>query len=162
MEYDVLVKTKITDQMFTDGMRAARSIWFYNISKGNGPDPSVSWKSQDWWWGIDGDKLPYELKKVAAGIMTSMFWFSAEALDKLILPEWSSIWERDIICEISISTILNYYNVPLYDWDDTLCFMRCHCIPIDEVLEVDVIKRIKSDLPGIYHPIKGPIDEVFS
>lgn len=162
MEYDVLVKnTKITDEMFTDGMRTSRDFSYYNITNGNGPDPSISWENEPWWWGVDGDKLSYELKKVAAATITSMFWFSANALDKLLLTEWLEICKQDIICEITIPTILNYYNVPLYNWDDSLGFMRCHNLPITAETELNVIERIKSKQSGIYHPVRGSIEEVF-
>jgi hypothetical protein len=93
--------------------------------------------------------------------MTCVLWFNAEALDKLILPEWSKIWETDIICEISLPTILKYYNVPLYDWSDALGFLRCHCMEISSKSELDVINKIKTNQQGIYHPIKGTIEEVF-
>jgi len=151
MEWDVLANIKITDDMFTDGVRTSDT---FNIYKGIPPEQS--WKDEVWWWGIDGDKLPIELKRVATSGWTFILWFSAAALDKLILLEWSKVWESDIICEMSLPTILKYNNVPMYDWSNNLGFMRAHSIEISSETEIDVIKRIKSNQPGIYHPVKEP------
>jgi hypothetical protein len=156
MEWDVLANIKITDDMFTDGVRTSTTFQEYKETP-----PEQSWKDVPWWWGEDGDKLPVELKRAATSSMTCMLWLNADALDKLILPEWSKIWETDIICEMSLPTILRYYNVPLYDWSNTLGFMRCHCIEISPETELDVIDKIKTKQPGIYHPVKGTIEDVF-
>jgi hypothetical protein len=154
MEYDVLVTTKITDKMFTDGVRMIDSIGYFKDIP-----PEDSWNKADWWWGVDGDKLPLELKRSAAGSPVTIMWFDTSALDFLILKKWDSVFSDDIICEIRIPSILNYHHVPLYGWDIHDVFLRNSNVDISQDEEAG--RRIKNNLmPGIYHPVRIPVDQL--
>jgi hypothetical protein len=152
MEFDVLANIKITDDMFTDGVRTSTS---FNYFKDILFPPEKTWAGAPWWWGIDGDAMSPELKGSAVETFTNILWFKASALDILALPEWYNlIFNTNIICEASIPTILNYCKVPLYNWNESLGYVRCHCNPISLDTELSVIEKIKSNYPGIYHPVK--------
>ena len=153
MEYDVLVTTKITDSMFTDGVRTSSTFnRFTDIP------PEESWKEAGWWWSVDGDKLPFNLKRVATATIHTIMWFSFESLTYLILPEWDDVFSEDIISEIRLPTILNYHKVPLYDWDANITYMRNWASFITTKEEPEVVERIRNTEPGIYHPVKEPVD----
>jgi hypothetical protein len=158
MEYDVIVTTKITDDMFTDGVRALEKFYYFNTPE-QPLKPTDSWKTAEWWWGFDGDKLPLELKEVACKITPlSIVWYNTKALDFLILKRWDDVFRSDILCEIRIPTILNFHKVPLHDWDVNCdIFTRNSSTSISEESESDVLQKIKNYEPGIYHPVKGPV-----
>lgn len=157
MEYDVLVTTKITDNMFTDGVRALEKFYFFNTPERT-LKPTDSWKTAEWWWGVDGDKLPLELKQAASNTLLSIMWYNTNALDFLILERWNDVFRSDITCEIRLPTILNFHKVPLYDWDEGCgVFTRNSNIPISEESEPDVLQKIKNYEPGIYHPVREPV-----
>jgi hypothetical protein len=157
MEYDVLITTKITDSMFVDGVRTST-----NFSHFKDIAPEDPWDKAGWWWGCDGSKLPYILKKVATATIPSIMWFNSKALDCLVLPEWDDVFCEDIISEIRLATILNYHNISLYDWDTSIAFMRNCAQPITFEKESDVIFKIKNFEPGIYHPVKVPVEQFFN
>jgi hypothetical protein len=158
LEHDVLITTKITDEMFTDGVRT--STMFYI----NGVDvpPEETWANVPWWWSSDGDKLPLRLKQTPASTMPTILFFHTSVLDLLILPEWDDVYSEDIISEIRLPTLFNYYKIPMYNWDPNIGYMRNTCLPIDIQTEDPIIlKKIKNLEPGFYHPIKAPLDVFF-
>lgn len=153
MEYDVFVTTKITDDMFVEGVRTpSRFNIFTDIP------PEQSWSNAPWWWSSDGDKLPLKLKQSAASANVTMLWFSSHALDCLALCDWDEVYSSDIIAEIRTPTILNYHNLALCNWDKSLGFVRSTEQHIKIEHEPDIVERIRNTEPGIYHPIKEPVD----
>lgn len=150
MEYDVLVTTKITDSMFTDGVRVLGNFDLFT-----GFDPNVSWHDAPWWWSKDGDKLSVELKSSAASCPVTTLFYNRYALDFLILKTWDEVFSKDIICEIRLPTILNFHKVPLYKWDVNDGFKRNN--NLDIAPEEEAFERIKNNQPGIYHPVKSPL-----
>lgn len=159
VEYDVLITTKITDEMFTDGVRT--STMFY-IDGVNVP-PEESWVNVPWWWGQHGDRLPLKLKKTPASSMPTILFFDTSVLDLIILPEWDEVFSEDIISEIRLPTLFNYYKVPMHDWDPAIGYSRVTCLPIDiKTEDPDVIKKIKRLDPGFYHPIKSSLKDFFA
>lgn len=153
MEYDVLVLTKITDDMFSSGVRSAVPFLLYTELA-----PDEQWEGKaSWWWREDGDKIPFKLKQKACSNMPSCIWANTSALDCLIDLEWDSTYQENIVADIRFSTILNYCNVLLEDWVDNSLYIKVSCHMAD--IDLDVINKIKARVPGIYHPVKKRIDQ---
>lgn len=159
IEHDVLITTKITDEMFTDGVRT--STMFYK--DGINASPEESWSNVGWWWSSDGDKLPLKLKQTPASTIPTILFFHTSVLDLLILPEWDDVYREDIISEIRLPTLFYYYKLPMYNWDPNIGYMRNTCLPIDINTEDPVVlNKIKNLEPGIYHPIKSTLKDFFA
>jgi hypothetical protein len=159
MEYDVLITTKITDDMFTDGLRITHHQYFKDDQPGYDVEDSWQYTEGWYWYRVDGDRFPLRLKKTAGYGMVSIAWYDASALDFLIRAEWDDIFKRDILCEMRIITILNYHKVPLYNWDINHTFIRNSAALINIEYEPEVVNRIKNLEPGIYHPVKTAVKD---
>jgi hypothetical protein len=154
MEYDVLVLIKITDIMFSKGVRSIEPFQFYTELS-----HKESWTNAPWFWGEDGDKLPAKLKEKACNTMSVCMWINSSALDCIIDMEWDEIYMKDIVADIRLATILNYNNILLEDCSNININLHisCHLKDIEDNLEV--IKQIKNKFPGIYHPVKRLINQ---
>lgn len=154
MEWDVLVLIKLTDNMFSTGVRSSQPFEYPQ-----GLSADESWANAYWFWGEDGDKLPKKLKQKACNSMSVCMWIDSAALDYLIDPIWDEVYMSDIVADIRLHTILNYNNVLLEDCKDLNINIKisCHLAFIEDDLEI--IKQIQEKVPGIYHPVKKRIDQ---
>lgn len=154
MEWDVLVLIKLTDNMFSKGVRSPLPFEYPQDLSAD-----ESWSNAPWFWGEDGDKLPIKLKRKACNSMSVCMWIASSALDCLIAPMWDEVYMSDIVGDIRLHTILNYNNVLLEDCKDLNIHIKisCHLAFIEDDLEI--IKQIQEKVPGIYHPVKKRIDQ---
>ena len=151
VEYDVLITIKITNEMFTDGVRTADVFHFPTMKA----KPSETWSEEPWWWATHGDRLPVDLKCTPASGFATVLFLDTSVLDLIILPKWDDVFQQDIISEIRLPTLFYYYKVPMYNWDKTLGFSRITHLPLDVKTEdPETLQKIKTSYPGFYHPIK--------
>lgn len=105
---------------------------------------TVKIQGSEWWWWPELDHLP-DLKAFAVGIAPlAVMFFSREALDALIAPEWDAIFEADVFCELRTPTVVAACGFPVEE------------TPLPFVSDLDV----EPDRgPGIYHKIKERVSE---
>lgn len=159
IEHDVLVTTKITDEMFNEGVRTA-DVFHLPVMTAT---PEESWSNEPWWWSQHGDRLPLKLKRVPASGFATVLFFNTDVLELIISPEWDEVFQQDIISEIRLPTLFNYYKVQMENWDPNLGFSRILHTPLSVATEDPfILNKIKNLEPGFYHPIKSTLNVFFT
>jgi hypothetical protein len=153
LEYDVLLTIPVHDDMFTDGIMTTTRFGAYNELP-----PEQSWESGTWWWQYHGDKLPYELKCKATQTFCVALWLNSQFLDLLISSEWDQLYQEIIVNEIRIPTIANFYNIPLYNWDNKYGISQTSCQDPTMLVDEEKYSNIKNLVPGVYHQVKTHVD----
>lgn len=153
LEYDVLLTISVHDDMFTDGIMTTTRFGTYKEIP-----PDQSWKTGYWWWQHHGDKLSYDLKCKAAETFCVALWINSLFLDLLIDSRWDQIYKEIIVSEIRLPTIANFYNIPLYNWDNKFGKSQTSCHDTSTLVDEEKYFNIKNLVPGVYHPVKTHVD----
>ena len=126
LEYDVLINMKIKEQMFSNGVRSTFGYYYLQQKENNESfliDPN-------WHWNFEISKIPLKLKSSTATSQFSASFFSRKSLDYVARPGWNSFYKMDILSDIRTTTILNYGNITLNEWEDDLGYILIDHLPI--------------------------------
>ena len=126
LEHDVLVTTSLPDCAGITGM---------------GGQHIKRVENRDWVWLQEAERLaqgmvPYGMAPLGVTV------YHRAALDALISPEWDSLFDADVFCELRLPSVIAHCGFPLVE------------LPLPGVRACNITPD--WSVPGIYHAVKGP------
>ena len=144
--------------MFISGVRS--TFGYYYLQQRENKESFLI--DPNWYWNFEISKIPLKLKSSTTTCQFSVSFFSRKSLDYVAKPGWNSVYKMDILSDIRLATILNYGNVNLQGWNDDLGYILIDHLPISKERHPVVIERLKGNEPGIYHPVKQPVESLLT
>jgi histo-blood group ABO system transferase len=98
-------------------------------------------ENRDWVWLQEAERLaqgmvPYGMAPLGVTV------YHRAALDALISPEWDSLFDADVFCELRLPSVIAHCGFPLVE------------LPLPHVRAGSITPN--WSVPGIYHAVKGP------